>query len=102
MQERRNKTKVKKGRVTVNVGLTHDNDNDNDDENRDHRAFQRFVIPISYLHHPDFRMLLDRAREIYGYQTTGPLMLPCSIDDFLRIQRKIEKGGKKYGSWKQQ
>ncbi|KAL0449862.1 UNVERIFIED_CONTAM: hypothetical protein Slati_1542600 [Sesamum latifolium] len=96
MQERINKTKVKKGRVVVYVGLTHD---DNDEQNRDHR---RFVIPISYLYHPDFRTLLDRAREIYGYQTTGPLMLPCSIDDFLRIQRKIEKGGEKYGSWKQQ
>ncbi|KAL2241279.1 UNVERIFIED_CONTAM: hypothetical protein Sindi_0769100 [Sesamum indicum] len=75
MQERRNKTKVKKGRVAVNVGLTHDND----DENRDHRALQR-------------------AREIYGYPTTGPLMLPCSIHDFLHILRKIEKGGTKYGS----
>ncbi|KAL0378212.1 UNVERIFIED_CONTAM: hypothetical protein Sradi_3126700 [Sesamum radiatum] len=99
MQERINKTKVKKGRVAVTVGLTHDDDDDDDEENRDHR---RFVIPISYLYHPDFRMLLDRAREIYGYQTTGPLMLPCSIDDFLRIQRTIKKGGKKYGSWKQQ
>lgn len=71
--------KLKKGWVAVEVGLADDN------------KFQRFVIPISYLYHPLFQRLLDEAREVYGYHTTGPLRLPCSVDDFLHIRWRIEK-----------
>ena len=79
------KMKVKKWWMTVQVGLA------NDDQNKDYCAFQRFVIPISYLYNPFFRRLLDKASEIYGYQTVGPLMLPCSVEDFLRLRWRIEK-----------
>ncbi|KAK9096035.1 hypothetical protein Sjap_021532 [Stephania japonica] len=68
--------KVKKGWLAVIVGLE-------DDES----GFQRFVIPISYLYHPLFKRLLEKSKEIYGYHTTGPLRLPCSVDDFLHLSR---------------
>ncbi|KAL3844774.1 hypothetical protein ACJIZ3_002177 [Penstemon smallii] len=74
------KMKVKKGWFAVRVGL--------EDE-----EFQRFTIPISYLYNPLFKKLLEKAREDYGYNATGPLKLPCSIDDFHRLRWRIEEGG---------
>lgn len=74
------KMKVKKGWIAVQVGL----------EQEDERL-TRFVIPISYLYHSLFKQLLDTAHDVYGYQTTGPLRLPCSTDEFLYLQRRIEK-----------
>ncbi|KAG5046028.1 hypothetical protein JHK86_015434 [Glycine max] len=77
------KMKVKKGFLGVQVGLE-------DDEEGGYSP-QRFVIPISYLSHPLFKRLLDKAREVYGYHTDGPLKLPCSVDDFLHLRWRIEK-----------
>jgi SAUR family protein len=79
MQEDK-KSKVKKGWLAVRVGL--------EDEDG---GFQRFVIPISYLYHPLFKRLLEKAHEVYGYHTTGPLRVPCSVDDFLHLRWRIEK-----------
>ncbi|XAR73129.1 hypothetical protein NMG60_11006988 [Bertholletia excelsa] len=79
MQENK-KMKIKKGWLAVRVGL--------EDE---HTGFQRFVIPISYLYHPLFKQLLDNAYEVYGYHASGPLKLPCSVDDFLHLRWQIEK-----------
>lgn len=72
--------KMKKGWMAVEVGL----------EEEDGKA-TKFVIPISYLHHSLFNQLLDMAREVYGYHTTGPLRLPCSTDEFLHLRWRIEK-----------
>ncbi|RDX66372.1 Auxin-responsive protein SAUR32, partial [Mucuna pruriens] len=52
---------------------------------------QRFEIPIWYLYHPLFKHLLDKAYEVYGYHTEGPLKLPCSVDDFLHLRWTIQK-----------
>ncbi|KAG8501709.1 hypothetical protein CXB51_003902 [Gossypium anomalum] len=76
------KGKVKKGWLAVEVGL---------EEEDEEQGFQRFVIPISYLYHPLFKQLLDKAYEVYGYHTKGPLKLPCSVDDFLNLKWQIEK-----------
>ncbi|VFR00971.1 unnamed protein product [Cuscuta campestris] len=75
-------TKVKKGWLAVQVGP---DDGEGEGGNR------RFVIPISYLYHPLFQNLLDKAREVYGYHADGPIRLPCSVDDFLHIRWRIEK-----------
>ncbi|KAI4343495.1 hypothetical protein L6164_010836 [Bauhinia variegata] len=80
MQEDK-KMKVKKGWLVVQVGA----------EDEDGGGSQRFAIPISYLYHPLFKSLLDKAREVYGYQTDGPLRLPCSVDDFLHLRWRIQK-----------
>uniref|UniRef100_A0A7N0U0M8 SAUR family protein n=1 Tax=Kalanchoe fedtschenkoi TaxID=63787 RepID=A0A7N0U0M8_KALFE len=74
---------VKKGCVAVRVG--------SEDEDG---GFQRFVIPISYLYHPLFNKLLERAQEVYGYHTAGPLKLPCSVDDFVHLRWQIERESK--------
>ncbi|KAM0926872.1 hypothetical protein ACQ4PT_003047 [Festuca glaucescens] len=67
--------KVKKGCLAVRVG-------------EDQR---RVVIPIVYLYHPLFRRLLEAARDTYGYHSSGPLRLPCSVDEFLRMRALVEQ-----------
>lgn len=73
---------VKRGWMAVQVGL---------EEEDDDNYCQKFEIPISYLYHPLFANLLDKAREVYGYYADGPLKLPCSVDDFLDLRWRIEK-----------
>uniref|UniRef100_A0ACD5ZI13 Uncharacterized protein n=1 Tax=Avena sativa TaxID=4498 RepID=A0ACD5ZI13_AVESA len=68
--------KVRKGWLAVRVG---------DEDQR------RFVIPIAYLYHPLFRRLLEAARDAYGYHSSGPLRLPCCIDEFLRLRALVER-----------
>ncbi|WOH07080.1 hypothetical protein DCAR_0626509 [Daucus carota subsp. sativus] len=75
-----NKTKVKKGWIAVQVGL----------EDEDEIA-SRFHIPIFYLNNPLFRELLDKAHEVYGYHISGPLRLPCSVDEFVHLRWQIER-----------
>ncbi|KAL9250298.1 Auxin-responsive protein SAUR32-like protein [Drosera capensis] len=77
--------KLKKGYLVVQVGLEADENQDDD------AMIKKFVIPISYLHHPLFLKLLDQARETYGYHVEGPLRLPCSADDFVDLRWRIEK-----------
>lgn len=79
------KSKLKRGWVTVQVGLADDGYDQYDVE-----CARRFCIPISYLYNPLFQELLDRATEVYGYNVNGPLMLPCSIEDFLHLRWQIE------------
>ncbi|KAK7410923.1 hypothetical protein VNO78_02151 [Psophocarpus tetragonolobus] len=79
MQEEK-KMKVKKGFLAVQVGGEEEGG-----------SSERFMIPISYLYHPLFKRLLDKAREVYGYHTDGPLKLPCSVDDFLHLRWLIQK-----------
>ena len=38
------------------------------------------MIPSVYLSHPIFLMLLDKAREEYGFKQTAGLMVPCIVD----------------------
>ena len=70
------KGKVKKGWLAVRV----------DEDQR------RFSIPIAYLYHPLFRRLLEAARDTYGYDySSGPLRLPCSVDEFLRLKALVDR-----------
>ncbi|WOL13738.1 auxin-responsive protein SAUR32-like [Canna indica] len=77
--------KAKKGSLTVRVGLEEE---DGEDAGS---GFRKFVVPISYLYHPLFRRLLEAAQEVYGYHSSGPLKLPCSVDDFLHLRWLIER-----------
>ncbi|XP_017632848.1 indole-3-acetic acid-induced protein ARG7-like [Gossypium arboreum] len=62
---------VPKGHVAVYVG----------EDNK-----KRFVIPISFLNHPLFQDLLDRAEEEFGFNhPMGGLTIPCSEEHFVRI-----------------
>ncbi|KAK1263265.1 hypothetical protein QJS04_geneDACA018616 [Acorus gramineus] len=80
MQDDKRAKKVKKGCLVVRVGM----------EGED-GGFKRFTIPISYLSHPLFRRLLEKAQEVYGFHSSGPLKLPCSVDDFLHLRWRIER-----------
>ncbi|KAK8476442.1 hypothetical protein V6N13_018008 [Hibiscus sabdariffa] len=47
---------------------------------------KRFVIPISYLNHPLFQDLLNRAEEEYGFNhPMGGLTIPCSEEYFISL-----------------
>ncbi|GAB4860386.1 hypothetical protein Ancab_035544 [Ancistrocladus abbreviatus] len=51
---------------------------------------QRFVVEVKYANHPLFRMLLEDAELEYGYNSEGPLMLPCDVDLFYRALAEME------------
>eukprot|EP00249_Psilotum_nudum_P017246 c26232_g1_i1 orf=739-1296(-) len=38
---------------------------------------KRYIIRTSYLNHPHFRVLLDKAEEEFGFDQQGGLTLPC-------------------------
>ncbi|XP_044953348.1 auxin-responsive protein SAUR32-like [Hordeum vulgare subsp. vulgare] len=73
--------KVKKGWLAVRVGQAEQQGD----------GFRRFVIPIAYLYHPLFQRLLEAARDTYGYDSAGPLRLPCSVDEFLRLRALVDR-----------
>ena len=51
---------------------------------------KRFVIPISYLNHPEFQDLLSQAEEEFGYDhPMGGLTIPCNEDVFLNITQRF-------------
>ncbi|CAI9268445.1 unnamed protein product [Lactuca saligna] len=56
---------------------------------------RRFVVPITYLRHPEFLRLLERAAEEYGFDHEGALMIPCrpsELEWILEEQRRSEDG----------
>uniref|UniRef100_A0A7N0V5I6 Small auxin up regulated protein n=1 Tax=Kalanchoe fedtschenkoi TaxID=63787 RepID=A0A7N0V5I6_KALFE len=56
--------------------------------------FRRFIIPASYLNHPVFRQLLNRAEEEYGFgNSIGPLAIPCNESVFEEILRFMVRFG---------
>ncbi|KAI3891895.1 hypothetical protein MKX03_026303 [Papaver bracteatum] len=52
---------------------------------------ERFVIPVTYLNHPKFMVLLNEAEEVYGFRHKGNITLPCDVDEFLNVQSLIEQ-----------
>ncbi|KAI5668110.1 hypothetical protein M9H77_17963 [Catharanthus roseus] len=46
----------------------------------------RFVVPMSYLKHPLFQQLLDKAAEEYGFDNnTSRILLPCDQFNFQQL-----------------
>ncbi|KAK9109399.1 hypothetical protein Sjap_017459 [Stephania japonica] len=41
------------------------------------REGKRFVVPLYYLNHPIFKVLLEMAEEEFGLAAQGPLQVPC-------------------------
>lgn len=64
---------VPKGHFAVYVG-----------ENR-----SRHIIPISILSHPEFKVLLQKAEEEYGFKHEMGLTLPCDEVVFLNLTAMI-------------
>lgn len=51
---------------------------------------QRFVIKTECANHPLFKKLLEEAESEYGFNSTGPLSLPCNVDEFYKVLIKME------------
>ncbi|XP_051150629.1 protein SMALL AUXIN UP-REGULATED RNA 12 [Andrographis paniculata] len=51
---------------------------------------QRFVVPTSYLSHPLFKMVLDKAHDEFGFHQRDGLVVPCSITAFREVVAAIE------------
>lgn len=43
------------------------------------RERKRFVIPAIYLNHPAFRLLLEKAKEEFGFSQKGGLNMPFEV-----------------------
>ncbi|PPR84249.1 hypothetical protein GOBAR_AA36460 [Gossypium barbadense] len=54
----------------------------------DEEKNKRFVVPISYLKHPLFQVLLRQAEEEFGfdYPVRG-LIVPCAEEEFIKLTR---------------
>ncbi|KAG6605028.1 Auxin-responsive protein SAUR23, partial [Cucurbita argyrosperma subsp. sororia] len=51
---------------------------------------KRFLVPISYLNHPSFVDLLDRAEEEFGFNhPTGGLTIPCKEEAFIDVTSRL-------------
>ncbi|KAF3441640.1 hypothetical protein FNV43_RR15555 [Rhamnella rubrinervis] len=51
---------------------------------------QRFVVPTSYLSHPLFKMLLDKAYDEFGFEQRNGLVVPCSVSTFQEVVNAVE------------
>lgn len=71
----RNQSIVPKGHVAVYVGEAQK---------------KRFVVPISYLNHPSFLDLLNRAEEEFGFNhPMGGLTIPCKEEAFINLTSQL-------------
>ncbi|XP_030551688.1 auxin-responsive protein SAUR71-like [Rhodamnia argentea] len=52
---------------------------------------QRFVIPMHYLDSPAFGSLLQEAEEVFGFQQTGVLRIPCNVSVFGSVLDMVER-----------
>ncbi|KAK8625136.1 hypothetical protein V6N13_090014 [Hibiscus sabdariffa] len=51
---------------------------------------KRFVVPISYLNHPSFAVLLNHAEEEFGFNhPMGGLTIPCKEDAFITVTSEL-------------
>lgn len=70
-----NQSHVPKGHIAVYVGELQK---------------KRFVVPISYLNHPAFLDLLNRAEEEFGFNhPMGALTIPCKEDAFISLTSQL-------------
>ncbi|XP_030482062.2 protein SMALL AUXIN UP-REGULATED RNA 12 [Cannabis sativa] len=51
---------------------------------------QRFVVPTTFLSHPLFKMLLEKAYEEFGFQQRNGLVVPCSVSSFRDVVNAVQ------------
>ncbi|XP_050383603.1 indole-3-acetic acid-induced protein ARG7 [Argentina anserina] len=51
---------------------------------------QRYVVPTSFLSHPLFKMLLEKAYNEFGFQQRSGLVVPCSVSAFEDVVTAVE------------
>ena len=52
---------------------------------------KRFVIPMEYLSHRAFGILLREAEEEFGFEQEGVLRIPCDVSVFENILEIVDK-----------
>lgn len=52
---------------------------------------KRFVVPTTYLKHPLFQQLLDRAAEEFGFDNRNGIVLPCDESAFRRLTSVLDR-----------
>lgn len=57
---------------------------------------QRFVVPTSFLSHPLFKMLLEKAYDEFGFQQRNGLVVPCSVSTFQEVVNAVECSNGKF------
>ncbi|KAK9291039.1 hypothetical protein L1049_009223 [Liquidambar formosana] len=51
---------------------------------------RRFVVPTSFLSHPLFKMLLEKAYNEFGFEQRDGLVVPCSVSTFQEVVNAVE------------
>ncbi|KAF3645278.1 putative small nuclear ribonucleoprotein G-like [Capsicum annuum] len=51
---------------------------------------ERFIVPTSYLSHPLFKILLEKTYNEFGFDQTGGLVVPCSVNAFQEVVNAVE------------
>ncbi|KAJ8752606.1 hypothetical protein K2173_005495 [Erythroxylum novogranatense] len=59
---------------------------------------QRFVVKTKFASHPLFKMLLEDAELEYGFNSEGPLLLPCDVDLFYKILAEMDNSDEEVSS----
>ncbi|CAL5210444.1 unnamed protein product [Lathyrus oleraceus] len=54
------------------------------------KELKRFIIPMDYLKHQAFEVLLHEAEEEFGFQQEGVLKIPCQVSMFEKILKVVE------------
>ena len=54
---------------------------------------RRFLVKTHILNHPLFSVLLEKAKEEFGFEQKGPLTIPCDIAFFEHILLLVESNG---------
>ncbi|XP_073317323.1 auxin-responsive protein SAUR22-like [Primulina huaijiensis] len=50
---------------------------------------QRFMVPTSYLNHPLFKMMLEKAYNEFGFDQRNGLVVPCSVATFREVMSVV-------------
>ncbi|KAH7528188.1 hypothetical protein FEM48_Zijuj05G0045900 [Ziziphus jujuba var. spinosa] len=59
---------------------------------------QRFVVKTELANHPLFKMLLEDAEMEYGFNSEGPILLPCDVDSFYKVLAEMESGDEDFAA----
>lgn len=52
---------------------------------------KRYVVPLSYLSHPEFQDLLQRAEDEFGFNhPMGALTIPCTEETFFNVTSELK------------
>ena len=55
------------------------------------KELKRFTIPMEYLSHPAFQVLLQEAEEEFGFHQEGVLKIPCHVPLFEKVLKVAEQ-----------